>query len=252
MRDHLVRIGLLQSGDPAFVLVDACDILPHCRGCLKAFKKPGFKHVFCDMKDRLPSGLKQEVEDLAPKPDGNPDFFEDQFFAVDSVLEAACEDPQSSLFLNGSTAYCDLHGKQCMLYGAGHDDVACCVFGFHWAGTSCLDITAFGARRGVHGPHSAIWLLWVHERRRRREPVVFTENGPQWPLEETIRALGDIYEACCIICCPCLFLSSCVCVIRCLQQISLIKQSYFRLRSMVCILARVIVDCGLGASGLWA
>ena len=82
-----------------------------------------------------------------------------------------------------------------MLCGAGDDDVARCVLAVHWAGTTCLDVTAFGARRGVGGPHSAIWLVWVHERRMRREPVVITENGPFWPVAETIRALGDLYEA---------------------------------------------------------
>ena len=66
--------------------------------------------------------------------------------------------------------------------------------GVHWARTTCLDITTFGARRGIFGPHSAIWLQWVHERRIRREPVVVTENGPLWPLAETERALGDLYE----------------------------------------------------------
>ena len=93
-----------------------------------------------------------------------------------------------------------------MLYGAGDDDVAHCIFGFHWAGRSCLDITAFGARREMFGPHSATWLLWVHERRVRREHVVFTENGPLWPLAETERALGDLYEALFIRWCPCALL----------------------------------------------
>ena len=194
VRDHLVRMGVIFENDPAFVMIECCDIEPHCRRCLKAFQ-PGFKHVFCNMTDRLPEALQQELLDLAPKPDGDPEFFEDQFLAVDAVLGEAASDPLSGIFRNGSTAYCDLHDQQCMLYGAGDDVVGRCIFGFHWAGTSCLDITAFGARRGVFGPHSRLWLVWVHERRVRREPVVFTENGPLWPLEETIRALGDIYEA---------------------------------------------------------
>ena len=41
---HLVRMGIIFENDPAFVLVDCCDVLPHCRRCLKAFE-PSFKHV---------------------------------------------------------------------------------------------------------------------------------------------------------------------------------------------------------------
>ena len=70
-------------------------------------------------------------------------------------------------FRNGSTAYCDVHGKECLLYGAGDDGAGRCVIGAHWAGTTCLDATAFGAGRGMFGPLSAILLLWVHERRVR-------------------------------------------------------------------------------------
>ena len=205
VRDHLVRMGLIFENDPAFVLIDCCDLLPHCRRCLKAFE-PGFKHVFCDMMDRLPDDLRKEIQEIRPKAGGDSVFWEDQFFAVDALLEEAGFDLSIGLFRNGSSAYCDLHGKQCLLYGAGDDDVARCVMGVHWAGTTCLDITAFGARRGIFGPHSTIWLLWVHERRIRREPVVFTEKGPLWPLAETERALGDLYEVLFIRRCPSVFL----------------------------------------------
>ena len=101
----MVRMGLIFDTDPALVLVDCCDIIPHCRRCLKAFQ-PGFKHVFCDMADRLPTGLRKELREVAPKPDGDPELFEDQLLAVDAVLESAVSDPLFGICCNGTTAYC--------------------------------------------------------------------------------------------------------------------------------------------------
>ena len=191
---HLLQSGMLTADAPGFVLVDATDVAPHCQKCLVKMDPP-FQHVFRDMFDRLPSDLREMVDELAPKPGGDKDFFECQYEAVGAMFAGACEAPGSKLFRDGSTSFCLLHNRQCMLYGCGVSKVEACVIRIHWAGTTCLDITAFGSRAGIHGPHSKYFLMWCYERRVRRETLVFVENSPLWPMSAIEEQLGDIYEA---------------------------------------------------------
>ena len=135
------------------------------------------------------------MDDVAPKPGGDKDLFECQYEAVGEIFGRACEAQGSKLFRNGSTSFCLLHNRRCMLYGCGISKVEACPIRVHWAGTTCLDITAFGSCAATRGPHSKLFLMWCWERRVRRETLVFIENGPLWPLAVIEEQLGDIYEA---------------------------------------------------------
>ena len=67
--EHLLQSGLLSADVPGFVPVDATDVAPHCQKCLVKMDPP-FQHVFADLFDRLPSHLRNMVDDVAPKAGG--------------------------------------------------------------------------------------------------------------------------------------------------------------------------------------
>lgn len=116
VRDYLVRMGLIFENDPAFIYIDCCDVLPHCRRCLKAFE-PGFKHVFCNMMDRLPEGLRQQIEEMRPKAGGDPAFWEDHFLQSTLCLRKRASIYQLGFFATGRlpTAICTTSSACCMV-----------------------------------------------------------------------------------------------------------------------------------------
>ena len=112
VQDCMERAALIPYGCPGFVLIDACDIAPHCQKCLVEMDPP-FCHVGTDMFDRLPADLRQLVDELAPQPGGDKGVFECQYEAVSSVLPELVnyQAPSSSGLAAPPSARCTVISK---------------------------------------------------------------------------------------------------------------------------------------------
>ena len=51
-----------------------------------------------------------------------------------------------------------------------------------------------GKRSGMEGPQSKGLHIWLAERRRRREEIIFHECTVDFQVEVFMQVLGDIYE----------------------------------------------------------
>ena len=158
-----------------------------CRRILTGYRD-GMRphHVFGDYCDRIPQGVRRALALVQPEVGGECENYSNQFEVMAEILNHC----SPHLFCDGAQGKCDVHNGNCPLYPPQHGKLS-----IHWAGTICIDLSVMGSQSGPCGPYSKLFLLWVHERRKRQETLLIHECTPAFPESLLLRFLGDIYAA---------------------------------------------------------
>jgi hypothetical protein len=146
------------------------------------------KHIFDDINGKLPVKVKNILDGLEADKNASPEqkdqAYEDMVFALQN-----CE---KKLFRPGSTCWCILHEAECKLFEHSAD---CGRLTIEIAGHTCKDVSRMNSKRpGLSGPSGRVLLVWMFERRRRREDLVITECTQDFPPEIFEQFLGMYYE----------------------------------------------------------
>ena len=190
----LMHQHFLSSSAHGIRCVEACDLSSHCRSALMAFSEShGPKHVFGDMHLRLPRHVYLAIKDFIP---AESDYkmpgpaIEAAHAQVKRILLESTQD----MFLPGHVAECFRHGGPCPLFHVS--DMKHTRLRMFVAGVTCKDSSRSGLRRHHLGPHFPTLMVWVAERRARREDVGLLECTVGFDSQLIIDLLGDLYETC--------------------------------------------------------
>jgi site-specific DNA-cytosine methylase len=192
-------------GSPGFVFQSACDINRSCRQVLLGWEgeiMPG--NIHGDLLDRLPPHIRARYR-AVPWPskaeieNGPPSKISAWVDLSMEACEQLLDDP--STFDDASLSFC---------YNTG-DDVSIEPYpevvegetpqnvfkGLRVAigGLTCIDYTSAGDQLGMAGPSTKVMMVFVGERRSRKEPTFYVECVVSEGLEAYIRKrLEHIYD----------------------------------------------------------
>ena len=62
------------------------------------------------------------------------------------------------------------------------------------SGTECYDVSAMGSGKGLPGVTCKTLAVWLAQRRRSKEDIVFHECTPRFQVAVLRKHLGDIYD----------------------------------------------------------
>jgi len=185
----LINRGLLPAPlSDRLCFMDASDYDLSCQKALHSFREPvGPRHIFGDLNHRLPAHTQELLDSVAPTKTCQKENYDLQWQAMCAVLDA-----EPGLFSDGCKSECFRHKGLCHLYGWQQGLEG--KLTIHWAGTTCIDFSSMGHSRGAFGPHSRTFAIWIRERRRRLEILIFQECTVHFPQDLIQAELDDLYQ----------------------------------------------------------
>lgn len=188
---------------------EACDIDPACRSLLASHEiasRP--QHIYIDLMDRVPDHVRKILDRIDPHEASQHDIVEAAINAMVEVLD----DP--TCFPDDLKVPCSVCGRPCSLYMDNdpedeHDDstaAAACpavkrqrlalpdVLRVCFAGTTCKDWSRRGVRAGLAGKSCKPFYVWLMERKKRRDHIIFQECTVDFPEVIIMKVLGGLYD----------------------------------------------------------
>ena len=89
-------------------------------------------------------------------------------------------------------AYCFCHSKSCLVNDMS--DLGPGVTTLVTAGSTCVDDSPFGSRRGMSGKAAKAFLCWVYEMRSQRPDLILHECSHLFNVDLLHDLLGDLYH----------------------------------------------------------
>ena len=104
---------------------------------------------------------------------------------------------EKSLYRAGRKGPCEVHQTDCKYHADDHR-LPASVLKIHIAGTTCKDVSLMNASTRSSGcrdsgPAMHVLLVWMMERRHRREHIIVVECTPLFSVENLEEFLGEFY-----------------------------------------------------------
>lgn len=203
LQQQLRANGDLNADALGVVNTQACDVKPSAQQVLLNSGSASANHIFADLNDKVPSTARavlDKYEALAAATDDvsqKAQAFQDM---RDFLLSLESE---NALFPARRKAHCVKHGRRCLLRDPDCPSQRPGALTIEIAGTICKDVSQMHRGRVVVvGPSGRILLIWLMERRHRREQIILAECTPQFPEAILREMLGMLYQVHSHVCGP--------------------------------------------------